>query len=174
MERALNYEIRLAHGVTSPAEKALLNLERATDHLQRKVHRLLRSHGLTSTQYSALRVLRDGSPGGMTCTDLGHQLVSIDPDITRLLDRLAKQKLVRRRRDVRDRRIVLTEITSEGVDLLTNIGPLMEAHVRNLFAHMTPQRVDILIDLLEQVRESAVEDADALPAPPEIQQARAV
>ena len=173
MERTLNYEIRPAHAYTSSAEKVLQSLERTTDHLQRKVHRLLRNYGLTPTQYSALRALRDGPAGGMTCTDLGTRLVSVDPDITRLLDRLAKQKVVRRRRDARDRRIVLTEITKEGVDLLATIGPLMEAHVRALFEHMAPQRVESLIDLLDQARESPAEDAPSFAAASSIQ-ARAV
>jgi DNA-binding MarR family transcriptional regulator len=127
-------------------ELALLELERATDQLRREIHLLLRTFGLTSTQFNALRILQSGDPGGLTCSGLGNRLISTDPDITRLLDRLARQGFVRRHRDARDRRVVLTEITDAGTALLQSIAPQLDARVRALFAHMleearrTPER----------------------------------
>jgi DNA-binding MarR family transcriptional regulator len=133
-------------------ELALIELERTTDQLRREIHLLLRTFGLTSTQFNALRILESGEPGGLTCSGLGNRLISTDPDITRLLDRLAKQGLVRRRRDAHDRRVVLTEITEAGGSLLQSIAPQLDARVRELFAHMPQQRLEQLIELLEETR----------------------
>ncbi len=42
-------------------------------------------------------------------------MITRDPDITRLLDRLEKRKLITRGRDAKDRRVVMARITREGL-----------------------------------------------------------
>jgi DNA-binding MarR family transcriptional regulator len=69
--------------------------------------------GLTSTAYNVLRILR-GSPDGLPRGEIGMRLVHPSPDVTRLIDRLARRGLVRRLRDRRDRRVSLTRITPKG------------------------------------------------------------
>jgi DNA-binding MarR family transcriptional regulator len=132
------------------ASVALASLERAADHLRRELHLLLRMHGMTTTQYNVLRILRTVDAGGLTCSELGNQLAGADPDITRLLDRMAKNGLVKRARDVHDRRAVLTEITEEGVRLLDVVAPLFDERIAMLFEHMAPARLALLIDLLNE------------------------
>ena len=114
MVRKLQQEIRQSQPFASLEEEAMLNLARTADRMQSSVRQLLKPFGLTPNQYNALRILRGAGPGGLTCTELGERLVSEDPDITRLLDRLAKQQLVRRRRNEGDRRVVYTEISPRG------------------------------------------------------------
>ena len=114
MERPLESDVEEAHLSSNPAEAVLTRLERATEYFRREIHLVLRARGMTSAQYQVLRTLYSAEPGGITCSELGSRLTGTDPDITRLLDRLAKQRLVLRRRDQRDRRAVLTEITDEG------------------------------------------------------------
>lgn len=135
------------------AADALTSLERLTDHLRREVHLLLRDHGMTTTQYNVLCVLRCAA-AGLTCSDLGGRLAGADPDITRLLDRLARRGLVRRHRDAQDRRAVLTEITEEGVRMLDSVAPLLDAQVTTLFGHMPPGRLQLLVDLLDEAAPS--------------------
>ena len=154
MGKTLKYEIKQSQPFAGPEEEAILNLERTADHFQHEVHMVLRHYGLTSTQYNALRILRAKGLGGMTCSDLGSRLISSDPDVTRLLDRLAKQKLVRRRREIRDRRVVLTEISEEGLLLLEVITPVLDNHIRGTLQHMPQHRVRLLIELLEEARHS--------------------
>ena len=55
------------------------------------------------TQYNVLRILR-GSPEGLACGEIGSRMITRDPDITRLLDRLEKRALISRRRETTDRR----------------------------------------------------------------------
>ena len=79
-------------------------------------------------------------------------MVTHDPDITRLLDRLEKRKLVTRTRDVRDRRVVTTRITPQGLRLLSKFDkPLANLHKR-LFRHMAGRDLKKLSSLLEKVR----------------------
>ena len=74
---------------------------------------LLKAEELSSTQYNVLRILR-GAPEGLPCGEIGNRMITRDPDITRLLDRLEKRGLVSRCRETKDRRMVLTRITDKG------------------------------------------------------------
>jgi DNA-binding MarR family transcriptional regulator len=150
VERSLQSNVEEADLSGPPAAAALATLERVTDHLRREIQLVLRARGMTSTQYNVLRTLYTDGAGGLTCSELGSRLTGTDPDITRLLDRLAKQRLVRRRRDMRDRRAVLTEITDEGRQLVASVIPSLDNRVRGLFEHMPPARLQLLIDLLDE------------------------
>lgn len=152
MSNRLKAELKQQKPFSSLAEEALLNIERTADHMRREWQQALKPHGITLTQYNALRILRGSMPSGLTCSELGDRLVAGDPDITRLLDRMARQGLVRRRRSDQDRRVVLTEITCEGLALLKDLVPKMDEEARHRMAHMQPAQLNALIDLLEEAR----------------------
>ena len=78
---------------------------------------VLKTEDLSSTQYNVLRILR-GSPDGLPCGEIANRMITRDPDITRLLDRLEKRGLISRCRETKDRRMVMARITPEGLKLL--------------------------------------------------------
>ena len=138
-----------------PEEAAFLDLLRTTDLLSRGPARVLKSEDLSATQYNVLRILR-GAPEGLPCGEIGNRMITRDPDITRLLDRLEKRSLIVRARDRRDRRTVITRISSEGLRLLARLDePVQDAH-RNQLGHLGRQRLDALTDLL-RISRSRVE-----------------
>src|SRR5256886_6213573 len=115
-----------------PEEAAFLDLLRTCDLLSRGPAQVLKTEDLSATQYNVLRILR-GAPEGLPCGEIGSRMITRDPDITRLLDRLEKRHLVSRSRDSMDRRTVLTRITAEGLKLLSQLdGPIQETHRRQL------------------------------------------
>jgi DNA-binding MarR family transcriptional regulator len=63
---------------------------RTTDILSRRVSQTLEKEELSGTQYNVLRVLRE-APAGLSCGEIGNRMITRDPDITRLLDRLEKR-----------------------------------------------------------------------------------
>lgn len=75
---------------------------------------MLKALGLTATQYNVLRILRGAGAAGLSCGDVAGRMITRDPDLTRLLDRLEGRGLVTRARDGEDRRVVVTRITGEG------------------------------------------------------------
>src|SRR5271167_4738979 len=95
-----------------PEEVAFLELCRTTDLLSRRLSGLLKAEDLSSNQYNVLRILR-GAPEGLPCGEVGNRMITRDPDITRLLDRMETRNLVARHRDTKDRRVVLTRISPE-------------------------------------------------------------
>lgn len=141
--------------VSQPEEAAFLDLVRTTDLLSRGPAQVLKNEDLSATQYNVLRILR-GAPEGLACGEIGNRMITRDPDITRLLDRLEKRGLISRERDTKDRRMVLTRITAEGLKLLARLdGPVQESHHRQL-GHLGRERLKQLAELLSACRAQVV------------------
>src|SRR6266480_4368104 len=130
-----------------PEEAAFLDLLRTCDLLSRGPAQVLRSEDLSATQYNVLRILR-GAPEGLACGEIASRMITRDPDVTRLLDRLEKRGLISRCRETKDRRTVMARITSEGLKLLGRLDePVQSAHRKQL-GHLGRERLRSLTDLL--------------------------
>ncbi len=122
--------------------------------LSRGVSHLLKAEDLSATQYNVLRILR-GAKQGLACGEIGNRMITRDPDITRLLDRLEKRALIERCRDTKDRRMVTAKITPGGADVLGRMdAPVREMHRKQL-AHLGKGRIAMLTGLLREARGEA-------------------
>src|SRR5216683_5524844 len=134
-----------------PEEAAFLDLRCTTDMLSRGPAQVLKSEDLSATQYNVLRILR-GAPEGLACGEIARRMITRDPDITRLLDRLEKRGLISRCRETRDRRTVSARITADALKLLTRLDePVQEVHRRQL-GHLGRERLRALAELLYATR----------------------
>jgi len=133
-----------------PEEAAFLDLLRTTDLLSRGLVQVLKIQDLSATQYNVLRILR-GAPDGLPCGEIANRMITRDPDITRLLDRLEKRGLISRCRESKDRRMVTARITTEGSKLLTRLDePVREAHRKQL-GPLGREQLRALTELLRAV-----------------------
>jgi DNA-binding MarR family transcriptional regulator len=148
MSRAVSQRVSL------PTEdRAFIALQKAADKLALQAEQLLKANGLTGAQYNVLRILRGAEPDGLPCSSISERMISHDPDITRLLDRMEKRNLITRQRQSDDRRVVKTRITNSGLELLKKLDlPVRELHERQ-FAHMGAGRVKTLTGLLDEICE---------------------
>jgi DNA-binding MarR family transcriptional regulator len=151
----LKLEIVQERPFSSVEEEALLNLMRTSDVLHRAFHRKTRDWGVTSTQYNVLRILRGAQPRGLTCAAIGSRMITAEPDITRLLARLKALKLIRQQRDRHDRRVVWTQISEAGLELLKAMDPVIERVPRELLGHMSKAELTELINLVELARKNS-------------------
>jgi len=132
---------------------AFIALQKAADGLGQQVEQLLKANDLTAAQYNTLRILRGAEPEGLPCSGIAERMISHDPDMTRLLDRMEKRILITRERQKEDRRVVKARITPQGLELLKTLDqPVHELHKRQ-FAHVPGARLKLLIELLDQVLE---------------------
>lgn len=132
--------------------EAYVSIVRAAEDMNRDFVELLKTENLSVAQYNVLRILRGAPSDGLACGEIGERLIRHDPDITRLVDRLAHRQLVSRTRDARDRRVVRTRATAAGLALLERLdGPVDAIHERQL-GHMSEARLRELRDLVEQSR----------------------
>ncbi|HEX9709846.1 MAG TPA: MarR family transcriptional regulator, partial [Candidatus Thermoplasmatota archaeon] len=131
------------HRPVTPEEKTFLDLLHAASALSRGVAEVLRPSGLTTTQYNVLRILR-GAHEPLTCGETAARMISRDPDVTRLVDRLEKQGLVTRSRSAEDRRVVVTELTEAGRKLVDELDePVGRLHKEQL-GHLGEEKLEAL------------------------------
>jgi len=148
----LKAEIAQERPFSSLAEEALLNLMRTADCLERAMQHITRAWGITATQYNVLRILRGAQPQGLTCSAIGARMITADPDITRLVARLKALKLVRQQRDKRDRRMVWTVISPQGLALLEAMDPAVGKFPNEMLDHLDQSELAHLVSLLERAR----------------------
>jgi len=148
----LQAELKQNLPFTSREQEAYLSVLRTADALQTQVECQLKKFGLTGTQYNALRILRGAGPEGLPCREIGERMITRDPDITRLLNRLEDRGFVERTRAKHDRRVIYGRITAAGRNLLREMDSPIEKHSRDMLRHVGQDRLKQLIELLELVR----------------------
>jgi len=133
----------------SPLEEQVsILILRAADYVGQQTEEILKPHGLTGTQYNVLRILRGAGPEGLPCKSVGCRMISHDPDMTRLLDRMEKRGLIARERQKDDRRVVKARITPAGLEILKKLdNPVREYH-KTKFAHLSATKLKQLAELL--------------------------
>jgi DNA-binding MarR family transcriptional regulator len=122
------------------------------DTLGAQAEEVIKTAGLTSAQYNVLRILRGAGRAGLACREIGERMISRDPDITRLLDRMEKRNLIIRERQSDDRRVVKTFVTSEGLELLKTLDRPVGALHKRQFQSTAPAKLKLLAAMLEEIR----------------------
>jgi DNA-binding MarR family transcriptional regulator len=140
--------------------QVFLSVMKTANILARGAEAALKPSGLSGTQYNVLRILRGAGQHGLACSEVGERLISRDPDMTRLLDRMESRGWIARAREEKDRRVVKTRITAEGLRILAKLdAPVRELHRRQL-RHLPARQLRQLSLLLERAR-AHVESQDA-------------
>jgi DNA-binding MarR family transcriptional regulator len=79
-------------------------------------------------------------------------MLTREPDITRLFDRLVRAELVERTRSESDRRVVLVSLTTRGKKLVDKLHrPAMTLHRKQL-GRLGVRKLRLLSELLEEAR----------------------
>jgi DNA-binding MarR family transcriptional regulator len=148
----MNLRSKSSSPAVSLENRIFVALLQTADTLGQEAEQLLKATGIPNAQYNVLRILRGAEPEGLACRAIGDRMISHDPDITRLLDRMEKRGLITRERQTDDRRVVKTRITPQGLSLLKTLDqPVHDLHKRQ-FRHLSAARLKIFFDLLEEVR----------------------
>ena len=128
-----------------------MDLLRTADMLSRELFPVLKGADLSPTQYNVLRILR-GAPEGLPCGEIASRMITRDPDVTRLLDRLEKRELISRCRETNDRRTVMVRTTAEGLRVLARLDDPVQAAHRKQLGHLGRERLGALTELLRVAR----------------------
>ncbi len=134
----------------SLSRTAYLGLVEAHEHVVEDFRALFRSQGLTPTQFNVLRILAKAGPEGLPCGEIAAELLNRVPDVTRLLDRMARNGLIRRTRSSQDRRIVLASIEEKGLAMCEALyQPIAQVHSRQ-FANLEEDELAEMVRLLRK------------------------
>jgi DNA-binding MarR family transcriptional regulator len=133
----------------SLAAEAVISLLVAADHFDQAVAPVWEQHGITADQYNVLRILRGAYPDGHPRNEVARRMIHRAPDVTRMLDRLVRQGLVRRRRNPADRRESVATITDAGLTLLARIDPDVNATQAALTGALSERELRELVRLCD-------------------------
>ena len=124
---------------------------RIADILGSEAEQLVKTAGLTAAQYNVLRILRGAGAEGLACGEIAERMISRDPDITRLLDRMEKRGLITRERQSDDRRVVKTSVTPTGLQILRTLDkPVRELH-KQQFRRLSAKQLKTLASMLQEI-----------------------
>lgn len=143
--------IRQRRPFRSKGQEAAIGMMRTVDIMRRRFASLLEPRGITLQQYNVLRILRGASPEPLPTLEVADRLIEQTPGVTRLLDRLEAKGLVRRARCKEDRRQVHCWITPEGLGLLQDLDPVVDAEDDRLFEGLSRSEQAQLVRLLERL-----------------------
>jgi len=136
------------------AMAAVTSIMRAQQILLGGLDGLLRPHGLTFARYEALVLLAFSRRGALPLRVIGDRLMVHPTSVTNTVDRLERDGLVRRRRNPRDGRGILAEITPGGREVVARAtADLMAA--RFGMAGYDPVELGEIFTLLRGLRVSA-------------------
>ena len=139
-----------------PGLDAMLNLLVSSKFVEADMEAVLQPFGITRRQYNVLRILKGVYPGGHPRSEIAARVLEQSPDITRIIDRLEEQGLIKRSRGKEDKRESLTMITPKGISIIEKAGPHVQNYTRSLEKILTPEGCAKLSELCEKLYEVTV------------------
>ena len=141
-----------------PADKSLLlrdfqhslpmELLKAREAAMARFRPMLRSHGVTEQQWRVIRALAEYQPAD--ASELARRSFLLAPSLTRILQFLEREKLIKRSSDANDQRRSVFVLTAKGQRLYDAVGPdseLLYAEIEELFGK---DKLDNLYALLAE------------------------
>jgi DNA-binding MarR family transcriptional regulator len=153
MALTLQDELKQKKPFEHPEEELYLNIIRTADQISRGPATLLKTQDLSTAQYNVLRILRGAEPAGLPCGEISSRMVTRDPDITRLLDRMEARSLVSRQRASNDRRVITARITPEGLETVNRLDSPLAEVMQKHFSFLSKPEIEVLIQALERIRQ---------------------
>ncbi len=113
------------------ALSAYVKLMRAAESVTSRIHPYLGNVGLTLSQFGSLEALYHLGP--LKQVEIGRKILKSSGNITMVIDNLEKRGLVRRERNIGDRRYMTVHLTEEGGSLISELFP---SHAAQIFKEM--------------------------------------
>lgn len=104
-------------------------------HSHKKLEDDLDKLGLTPPQFYVLATI--GYAGSLPFGEIGAKMLVTVSNLTGIVDRLEEKKLVARKRDEKDRRVVHVILTDKGTKLYKSTIPLFEKSVGDIFSRLS-------------------------------------
>jgi DNA-binding MarR family transcriptional regulator len=120
--------------------------------------RQLRPHGVHAGQHFLLELLWNAHED-LTIGEIAMRLAVEDPSITRTVQRMERQGLVKKYAHPTDARQVVVKLTQKGWDLQAVIPPLLVAGEERILANVSDVERALFIRVLQQMLRNLEHDA---------------
>ena len=134
------------------AKKVILNFTYIQNVIGDKFHEILKPYDISREQYNVLRILRGqkGSPANLSI--IQERMLAKNSNTTRLIDKLLLKDFVTREICPENRRKIEVMITQKGLDILTELDPIVVAHEQLFANNLSQEELEQLNTLLEKYR----------------------
>lgn len=130
-------------------------LQRCLNIVAGEVHKILGPQNLTVSQFGVLEALHVFGP--MYQRDLAEQILKTTGNITTVIDNLEKRELVKRVREVKDRRYFQVVLTPEGEKLIRKIFPMHVKRVQQVMDILAVEEQEELKRLCMKLEQAIAE-----------------
>ena len=110
--------------------------------LRIRLDEALRHHGVTTTEYVTLSVLRQHD--GMSSAELARWAFVTPQAMNAVITKLERRRLVRRRRDPNHGRVLRASVTAKGLDVLERCDRSMDTIERDMLRDVSAPAADLL------------------------------
>jgi len=132
-------------------ERLMMAVIRASEFMKKEASSVIRNYGLTFAQYNALRVLDASENGQNTMTNVSRIMLVSGGNITGITKRLENRGFLIKKRDPKDDRINILEITPKGRSALSNISSEKDEKIRMFFSEYSEDEKSYLLLMIKKI-----------------------
>ncbi len=125
-----------------------MELLKAREAAMARFRPLLRKHGLTEQQWRVLRALSEYD--SVDASELATRSFLLAPSLSRILQHLESENLIRRSYDEADQRRLVVQITAAGKRLFDQVAPESESLYNTIETEFGTERLESLYELLAE------------------------
>ena len=138
--------------------------------LRVRLDKAVASHGITTTEFVTLSVLRDRD--GLSCAQLARWAFVTPQAMNLVISALERRALIRRRPDPHHGRVLRASVTPKGLKVLDRCDRNMDAIEADMLDGLDPDTVDAVREALRSCAHS-LEASRPLPRPRPVPRKRA-
>ena len=129
--------------------KSIIALSRCIQSVNKREYKIIKEGGLTFSQFGVLEVLYH--KGDLRVSEILEKTLSTGGNMTVVIDNLAKDDLIERRPDPKDRRASLISISEKGRKLMSEIFPKHVDNLEEIFSVLSVEEKKNLINTLKKL-----------------------
>lgn len=141
-------------------QKLRVNILFTANWLNNEIKQFLAPFGITQKQYNILKILRSKHPETIAIQDLRMHMVDKMSDVSRIIDRLVKKKLIEKNPCIHDKRSNRVQITASGLELLLQIDK-HACGLDEMMQGISLEKAEELNQLLNDIREQSCRKCDS-------------
>lgn len=130
--------------------RLITNLHKTDGYIINYFQQKLAPFDLSVQQYATLRHLSEVYPNSLTAGELKEKMIDINPDMTRLTDRLVAKNLIVREVDSMNRRRVNLRLTEQSHQFVQTVAVEFK-DFESIVSHLTDEEVRTMNTLLEKI-----------------------
>jgi len=134
------------------SRKLIISLFSTTSWANDRISDVLKPCQISLPQFNVLRILRGQKGKPANLSTIQDRMVSKMSNTTRLVDKLIAKGLVERITCEKNRRKVEITITSNGIEFLTKLDPIIDKVEHEITDNLTPEEIENLTQLLNKLR----------------------